>query len=166
MRKLYHRTLVILLIVGVIATTIKALFFFKIQKPGDYARPGFSREQAKKDGVWVRDVTVEPNTFQSDGKTYRLGEAWIAEAFEDDDYCVWFSKRTMLGWNWLCLRVPRYEDGYLDLDYFNVQFAGSVFLFAKKLESGHFPTIQLKVRFKRWNSDEKIELGTIVLKPN
>ncbi|MBL8823141.1 MAG: hypothetical protein JNJ77_11175 [Planctomycetia bacterium] len=164
LRKLF-RTLLILLIVGAAATTIKALFFFRIQKPGD-PQPCFSREQAKNEGFWVRDVTVQPNTFQSGGKTYRLGEDWIEEAFEDDDYRVWFSKRTKLGWNRLCLRVPRYEDGAIELDYFDGGYAGSVFLYSKKLESGQYPTIQLHVRFKSWNSDEKIELETVVLKPN
>jgi hypothetical protein len=163
-RKL-SRALLTLLIIAAAATAIKAVFFnFKLRKPGD-PPPCWSRDEAKKEGVWVCDVAVEPNTYQSGGTTYRLGEAWIEEAF-DDDYCLaWLPKRTKLGWNRLCLRVPRYKDGAIKLDKFGTTYAGSDFQYVMKLEVGQYPPVRCRVQFRRWQPDEKIELGTTVLKP-
>jgi hypothetical protein len=164
LRKLF-RTLLILLIVAAAATAIKAVFFnFKIRKPGN-PPPCWSRDEAKKEGVLVCDVAVEPNTFQSGGKTCRLGDAWIEEAFDDDYFLVWFPKRTKLGWNRLCLRVPRYEEGAIQLDNFGTTYAGADFQYVTKLEVAQYPIVRCQVQFWRWQPDEKIELGTTVLKP-
>jgi hypothetical protein len=164
LRKL-TRTLLVLLVVVTVATAVKAVFFnFKIRKPGD-PPPCWSRDEAKREGVLVCDVLVEPNTFQSGGKTYRLGEAWIEEAFDDDYFLVWFPQRTKLGWNRLCLRVPRYEHGAIELDNFGTTYAGSDFQYVMKLELDHYPTVECHVKFWQWQPDQKIELGKIVLKP-
>ena len=165
MRNLF-RTLLVLLIVVAAATAIKAVFFnFKIRKPGD-PPPCRTRDEAKKEGVWICDVGVEPNTFQSGGKTYRLGEAWIEEAFEDDYFLVVGSpSETKLGFNRLCFRVPRYGDGAIELDNFGTTYAGADFQYVMKLEIGHYPTVRCLVQFWRWQPDEKIELGTTVLRP-
>src|SRR5262249_18414289 len=121
------RALLLLLIVATVATAIKAVFFnFKTRKPSD-PPPCWSSDKAKREGVWVCDVSVEPNRFRLDGKTYFLGEAWIEEAFDDDYFLVWFPQRTKLGWNWLCFRVPRYEHGAIELDKFGTTYAGSDF---------------------------------------
>jgi hypothetical protein len=164
LRKLF-RTLLVLVIVALAATAIKAVFFnFKIRKPGD-PPPCWSRDEAKKEGVWVCDVAVEPNAFQSGEKTYRLGEAWIEEAFDGGYFLVWFPKRAKLGWNRLCLRVPRFADGAILLDNFGTTYAGSDFQYVMKLEFDQYPRIQCQVQFRCWQRDEKVEFGTTVLKP-
>ena len=164
MRKL-SRALLVLLIVAAAATAIKAVFFnFKIRKPSD-PPPCRSRDEAQREGVWVCDVSVNPNNFQAGGKSYRLGEAWIEETFNDDFFLVWFPQRTKLGWHRLCLRVPKYGLGAIELDTFGTSYAGSDFLYVMKLGVGHYPTVECDVRFWQWQPDEKIELGKTVLKP-
>jgi hypothetical protein len=163
LRKLF-RTLLALLIVATAATAIKAVFFnFKIRKPGD-PPPCWSSDEAKREGVWICDVSVEPNSFQSDGKTYRLGEAWIEEAFDDAYFLVWFPQRTKLGWNRLCLRVPRYEHGAIELDKFGTTYPGSDFQYVIKLDAGEFPTVDCRVQFRQWEPDKKSDLGRTMLK--
>lgn len=156
------------LIIAAAATAIKAAVFnVKIRKPGD-PRPCWSRDQAKKEGVWVCDVAIDPDTFQSGGTTYRLGEAWIEEAFDDDYFLVWFPKRTKLGWNRLCLRVPRYEDGAIRLDIFDTNYGHKSkygFQYVWQLEVGQYPTVRCQAQFWRWQPDNTFELGTIVLEP-
>jgi hypothetical protein len=168
LRKLF-RALLIFLIIAAAATGIKAVFFnFKSRKAGD-PRPCWSRDEAKRKGVWVCDVSVDPNTFQAGGTSYRMGEAWIEEAFEDDYFLVWFPQRTKLGWNRLCLRVPRYKDGAIVIENGpnkpGALYAGPDFQYDWWLEVGEYPTVQCQVRFWRWQPDEKVDLGTTVLKP-
>jgi hypothetical protein len=164
-RKLF-RTLFALLLVAATATVVKAVFFnFEIRKPGD-PPPCWSRDEAKQKGVWVCDVSVDPNTFQSGGGTYRLGDAWIEEAFDDYDFLVWFPRRDKLGWNRLCLRIPRYEDGAIELDKFGTTYAGSDFQYVMKLAVGEYPKIECQVRFWQWRPDKKTDLGKVILTPS
>jgi hypothetical protein len=157
-------TLLVLLFVAAIATGIKGLFFNKIAKPGD-PPPCFSREQAKKKGVWVCDVSVEPNTFPAGEKVYRLGEAWVEEAVDDDYFLVWFPRHNKVGWNWLCLRVPRYDEGVIELDKFKTSYAGHDFQYVMKLEVGDYPKVECQVGFQHWKPDKKTDLGIAILTP-
>jgi hypothetical protein len=61
--------------------------------------------------------------------------------------------------------VPRYEDGAIELDKFGTTYAGSDFQYVMKLKVGQYPTVRCRAQFWRWQPDEKIELGTTVLKP-
>jgi hypothetical protein len=163
-RKLFRALRVLLLLVAA-ATAVKAAFFNPvIRKPGD-PPPCWSRDEARGKGVWVCDVTVQPSAFPSGGRTYRLGEAWIEEGFEEDYAYVWFPRRTRLGWNRLCLRVPRYEDGSIELDRFGTMYAGPDFQYVKKLEAGEYPRVECRVQLWRTGSDQKIDLGKVILTP-
>jgi hypothetical protein len=165
MWKKWSRTLLVLLVVAATATAFKAVFFnFKIRKPSD-PPPCWSRDEAKKEGVWVCDVSVDPSTFTSGKKAYRLGEAWIEEAFEDDYFLVWFPRRSKLGWNRLCLRVPRYGDGAIELDKFGTTYAGPGFQYAMMLEAGEYPKVECQVRFRQWEPHKETDLGKVILTP-
>jgi hypothetical protein len=130
--------------------------------------PCWSSEEAKREGVWVCDVTVTPREFTVEGKTYRLGEAWIEEAYDDGSFLVWFPKRYKLGWNRLCLRVPRYEDGPLNVKTgaghhrFNTYYAGQ---HTMRLEAGDYPTVECEAQFWRWEPRKDIALGKVTLEP-
>jgi hypothetical protein len=150
---------------ALIATGIKAYMNNHPMKPGDLP-PSSSSAEAKNSGIWVCDYSVEPTSFEIDGKVLRLGEAWVEEAVAYD-YLVWFRRR--IGWNRLCLRIPRRHDGAVDpelsQEQFSTLYAGPDFTYVMRLEPGVFATLKRNVEFWQWEPEKKTKLGTIVLAP-
>jgi hypothetical protein len=163
MNKLFLRTLPLVLFIVAGATAIKAVVNnIKIRKPGG-PPPCWSRADAMNKGAWVCDVQVDPSTFQSAGKIYRLGEAWIEEAFEDDYFLVWFPCRYKMGWNWLCLHVPN-EDGIIEVSNFGTKYGHSQYV--RKVQPGDFAMTECHVELWRGDGSGKTtSLGETTLSP-
>ena len=169
-RKAFH-ALIVLLLVAAVATAVKVVFNLQADKFGP-PRPCWSRDEAKSKGVWVCDVEVTPTTFTSEGKTYRLGEAWIEEAFDEDYDLIWFPRRTKLGWHF-CLRVPRYEEGVVGVGLrvpgpqrrgSSATYAGSeefehVFL----ITEGNYPKVECQVVIEYWQPRKMVDIGKVAL---
>src|SRR5262249_11980386 len=94
-----------------------------------------------------------------------LGEAWVEELVDDDYFLVWLPKRTKLGRNRLCVNVPRYEGGGIELDKLRTKYAGEVFHHVLDLAVGELPTIESKVAFQRYGRGRDTELGIVTLRP-
>ena len=179
MSKKQTRILLIFLFVTVIATGIKAALnpiMMDLRNKSGSLKPCRSSTESKKKGVWICDMSVQPNSFSSDGEKYQLGEAWIEEAFTEDYFLVWFPRRQKLGWNHLCLMVPKISPALdIDIAKFGTRLggAGSDAIFFKKLNAGDYPVFAFPVRI--WDSRQdkngdqvpgtETDLGNAVLTP-
>lgn len=168
-----RRALVVLLILATVATAIKAginMIFRDYRGP----RPCWSRGESKQKGVWGCDVSIEPSEVSLGGRTYRIGESWVEEAGDDEHFLVWFPYRSRLGWNRVCLRIPRYEDGAIVLDLWDrdgaITYKGEDYLIVVGLKAGESGAFECKAEFWQWEPETKrdrgkVNLGKVTLKP-
>lgn len=152
----------LLLAVGcfLLATAFK--HFFVNFKPKGGPRPSFSSVESKKNGVWLCDMKLDPNSVRLGDTDYALGDAWIEEV-TDEDYClVWFPCRSRLGRNRLCFAVP--EGSQLDITVESNRERYGNILYVFPLKSGEFPTQDVHVTC-RVGDESKEFVVTLAPKP-
>lgn len=176
------RWILLVVVVLTVATAVKAAFCsFRIRKPQDPPNSPLtnSAAEARRRGVWICDVAIEPPSSKLGDHEFQLVEAWIEAAGQEDVFLVWLPKFERADWNWLCLRIPRYEGGAIHIEPKGGRRAGTDFLDCWKLPLGEFQQKRIKVCFREldkqkmqtmkpaeWVKEIKThELGEVVLTP-
>src|SRR2546423_1026552 len=115
----------------VLATAFKQfiynpLFHGRPMKPGD-PPPEASAADARKAGVWICDVALDPQIAGC--------EAWMEKVVEDDFVLAWFPHRSTLGWR-VCLRVPHERARILKGP--PISYSGADFTYVQNVQIGDY----------------------------